>query len=222
MFVGHYGPSFLAKRADQSVPLWVLFLAVQLMDVFWALFVLLGIEHVRIVPGFTKTNPLDLYDMPYTHSLPGSLAWALLAAIVYGLVTRNRRGALLVGAAVFSHWILDLIVHRPDLALWDNTAKVGFGLWDYPVLTLALEGLLVFGGLALWLAVTRTRPGSHAYSLPVLVGIVVALQVGMLVGPPPPSDRAMAVTALLSYFAIAGVVAWLERGREPAAVPARA
>jgi len=217
MFVGHYGPGFLAKRADRSVPLWVLFLAVQLVDVLWALFVLVGIEHVRIVPGFTRTNPLDLYDMPYTHSLPGSLAWAALAAAVYGIVTRNRRGGLLVGAAVFSHWILDLVVHRPDLALWDNTAKVGLGLWDYPVATLVLEGLLAFGGLAAYLAGTRTRPGSHAYSLPLLVVMVFAMQVGMLVGPPPASDRAMAVTALLAYFVIAGLVAWLERGREPTA-----
>jgi membrane-bound metal-dependent hydrolase YbcI (DUF457 family) len=220
MFVGHYGPGFLAKRADQSVPLWVLFLAVQLMDVFWSLFVLVGIEHVRIVPGFTKTNPLDLYDMPWTHSLPGSLGWSVLAAGVYWLATRNRRGSLLVGAAVFSHWILDLVVHKPDLALWDNTAKVGLGLWDYPVLTLIVEGALVFGGLAAYLQVTRTRPGSRAYSVPVLVVVVFALQVGMLVGPPPASDKAMAVTAFVSYFAIAGVVAWLERGREPATSPA--
>jgi hypothetical protein len=215
MFVGHYGPSFLAKRADQSVPLWVLFLAVQLMDVFWALFVFLGIERVRIVPGFTKTNPLDLYYMPYTHSLPGALAWAVAAAIVYRLVTGSGKGGALVGAAVFSHWPLDLLVHRPDLALWDNTAKVGLGLWDYPVLTLALEGLLVFGSLAVYLGVTRTRPGSRPYSLPILAAVIFALQVGMLVGPPPPSDRAMAATALLSYFVIAGVVAWLERGRQP-------
>jgi hypothetical protein len=107
MSVGHYAPSFLTKRADQSVPLWVLFLAAQLVDVFWEVFVLVGIEHVRIVPGFTKSNPLDLYHMPYTHRLRGSLAWATLAAAGYALVTRNRRGSLLVGAAVFSHWILD-------------------------------------------------------------------------------------------------------------------
>jgi hypothetical protein len=220
MFVGHYGPSFLAKRADQSVPLWVLFLAVQLMDVFWAIFVFFGIERVRIVPGFTKTNPLDLYYMPYTHSLPGALAWAVAAAIVYRLGTGNGRGSVLVGAAVFSHWPLDLLVHRPDLALWDNTAKVGLGLWDYPVLTLALEGLLLFGGLVVYLRVSRTRSGSRPYSLPVLAVAIFAMQAGMLVGPPPSSDRAMAATALLSYVVIAVVVAWLERGRQPREAPA--
>jgi hypothetical protein len=222
MFVGHYGPSFLAKRADQTVPLWVLFLAVQLMDVFWAIFVFFGIERVRIVPGFTKTNPLDLYYMPYTHSLPGALAWAAAAGIVYGLVTGNRRGGALVGAAVFSHWPLDLLVHRPYLALWDDMAKVGLGLWDYPILTLAVEGLLVFGSLAAYLKVSRTRVGSRPYSLPALAAVIFALQAGMLVGPPPSSDRAMAAMALLSYVVIAAAVAWLERGRLPREVPAAA
>jgi hypothetical protein len=222
MFVGHYGPSFLAKRADQAVPLWVLFLAVQLVDVFWAIFVLLGIEKVRIIPGFTKTNPLDLYYMPYTHSLPGALAWAAAAAILYRLVTGSRRGGIIVGAAVFSHWPLDLLVHSPDLALWDNAAKVGLGLWDYPIVTLVLEGLLLFGSLAVYLAATRTRPGSRPYSLPVLSVVILALQAGMLVGPPPPSDKAMATTALLSYAVIAGLVAWIERGRRPREVPAMA
>jgi hypothetical protein len=220
MFVGHYGPSFLAKRADPSVPLWVLFVAVQLMDVFWAIFVFFGIERVRIVPGFTKTNPLDLYYMPYTHSLPGALAWAVGAAIVYRLVTGNGRGGALVGVAVFSHWPLDLLVHRPDLALWDNTAKVGLGLWDYPLLTLALEGLLLFGGLVVYLKVSRTRSGSRPYSLPTLAALIFAMQAGMLAGPPPSSDRAMAAMALVSYVVIAAVVAWLERGRQPREVPA--
>ena len=64
MFVGHYGPSFAGKAIEKSIPLWVLFLAVQLPDVFWSILVLLGIEKVRIVPGITKTNPLDLYYMP--------------------------------------------------------------------------------------------------------------------------------------------------------------
>ena len=132
MFVGHYGPSFLAKRLASDIPLWILFLAVQLLDVFWAIFIFLGVERVRIVPGFTQTNALDLYYMPYTHSLPGALAWAAAAAIAYRLITGSGLEGAVVGAAVFSHWPLDLLVHRPDLALYDNAAKVGLGLWDYP------------------------------------------------------------------------------------------
>src|SRR5262244_3621667 len=79
MFVGHYGPSFAGKALDNRIPLWLLFLAVQFVDVLWGIFVLLGIEKVRIVPGITASSPLDLYYMPYTHSLVGALGWSLFA-----------------------------------------------------------------------------------------------------------------------------------------------
>ena len=119
MFVGHYGPSFAGKAVKNSIPLWVLFVAVQLLDVFWSIFVLLGIEKVRIVPGITKTNPLDFYYMPYTHSLDGALVFAVAAGLVYWLLRRadGWPGAAVISTAVFSHWILDLVVHRPDLPL---------------------------------------------------------------------------------------------------------
>ena len=117
MFVGHYGPSYAGKALKTSIPLWVLFVAVQFLDVLWSVFVILGIEKVRIVPGITKTNPLDLYYMPYTHSLDGAIAWALAAGFAYWLYRKidGWFGAAVVSAAVFSHWILDLLVHRPDL-----------------------------------------------------------------------------------------------------------
>src|SRR6266566_6051884 len=126
MFVGHYGPSFAAKALKQSIPLWILFIAVQWVDVMWSVLVLLGIEKVRIVPGFTATNPLDLYYMPYTHGMVAALGWSVVAAIAYRLLARgaSRRAATIVGIAVFSHWVLDFLVHRPDLPLYDNTAKV--------------------------------------------------------------------------------------------------
>jgi hypothetical protein len=91
VFVGHYGGSFAAQREDRSIPLWVLFLATQFLDVLWAPLVLLGIEKVRIVPGITATNPLDLYFMPYTHSLVGALAWSFLGGLAYRLFRRIRR-----------------------------------------------------------------------------------------------------------------------------------
>jgi len=130
MFVGHYGVSFAAKKAEPALPLWVLFIAVQLLDVLWAPFVLLGIEKVRIVPGFTASNPLDLYYMPYTHSLLAAIGWSIVAFLAYRFAVRSApvRAAAIVGLAVFSHWVLDFLVHRPDLPLYDNTAKVGLGL----------------------------------------------------------------------------------------------
>ena len=130
MFVGHYGVSFAAKAADRSIPLWLLFVAVQFVDVLWGGLVLLGIERVRIVPGITASNPFDLYYMPYTHSLVASVLWAGGAVIAYRFVQGWRGSALVVGAAVLSHWILDFVVHRPDLPLYDNTMKVGLGTME--------------------------------------------------------------------------------------------
>src|SRR5437867_7897780 len=152
MFVGHYGVSFAAKRGDRSIPLWALFVAVQLLDVFWSMFVVFGVEKVRIVPGITASNPLDLYYMPYTHSLVAALLWSAVAFLGYRSAAAQKSGAaaLIVSAAVFSHWVLDLLVHRSDLPLYDDSAKVGLGLWNLPVLAFGLEILLLFGGMWLY------------------------------------------------------------------------
>src|SRR5437762_3809116 len=213
MFVGHYGVSFAAKRGDRTIPLWVLFVAVQLLDVFWSLFVFFGIEKVRIVPGITASNPLDLYYMPYTHSLVAAIGWSVLAALVYRVAapSGNKRAAAVIGGAVFSHWVLDLLVHRPDLPLYDNAAKVGLGLWNYPAPALLLEIVALFGGMFLSLRSTTATTRLGRFGMPVFGVVMLALQVVVFFGPPPPSDRAAAITALGSYVVFAAVAGWLER-----------
>ena len=158
MFAGHYGVSFAVKSAERRLPLWLLFLAVQFVDVLWGVFVPLGIEKVRIVPGITASNLLDLYYMPYTHSLVAALAWsgfAFLCAKVFGSASlRAGRSALFLALAVLSHWLLDLLVHRPDLPLYDDANKVGLGLWNFPAPALLLEAAVLFGGMGLYLRST--------------------------------------------------------------------
>jgi hypothetical protein len=154
LFTGHYSFSFAGralagtdagKNNEKRIPLWLLFLAVQWIDVMWSIFVLLGIEKVRIVPGFTASNALDLYYMPYTHSLLGVLCWSVLAYVVCQLFPqlRGMRTGLIVAAAVFSHWILDLIVHIPDLALYDSVGKTTF---DKSLNCLRPRGLMALFG----------------------------------------------------------------------------
>ena len=210
MFVGHYGVSFAAKKGDASVPLWVLFVAVQLLDFAWAPLVLLGVEKVRIVPGFTRTNALDLYSMPYTHSLVAAVLWSAAAFAVYRLAARGgSTAALVVAAAVFSHWVLDLVVHVPDLPLYDDTTKVGLGLWNWPATALGLEAAALFGGMWLYF-----RTGA-ARRIP-MVGfgfVMLAIQVYVFFGPPPASDRSVAGTALAAYAVFAVVVRLLEGPR---------
>ena len=211
MFVGHYGISFAAKKDEPAIPLWVLFIAVQLLDVLWAPFVLLGIEKVRIVPGITASNPLDLYYMPYTHSLLAAIAWSLVAFLVYRAVRPvPSRAAAIVGLAVFSHWVLDFLVHRPDLPLYDNTAKVGLGLWNLPAVALGLEALLLFGAMWLYLRHRARRTAMLAFGV-----VMLAIQAYVFFGPPPTSDKAAAATALIAYAVFAVVIRALERRAVP-------
>ena len=220
MFVGHYSVAFAVKSDRNKIPLWVLFVAVQLLDFLWAPLVLLGIENVRIVPGITASSPLDLYYMPYTHSLVGALIWSVLALVLYRVASGanvSRAAALIVAFAVFSHWILDLLVHRPDLAIYDDTLKVGFGLWNYRGLEFGLETAILAGGIFIYLK--RNTFNSVARQIGVIIfGVVLILiQAGnTFVGRPLSSGHAVAVTALIFYTLFAGVAFLLEKSRKEA------
>ena len=215
MFVGHYGIAFAARSERNKIPLWVLFVAVQLLDFLWAPFVLLGIEKVRMVPGITATNSLDLYYMPYTHSLVGALVWSGLAALVYKVASgakASRAAALIVAFAVFSHWILDLIVHRPDLAIYDDTLKVGLGLWNHRGLEFGLEIAILVGGILLYLK--RNKSFARKVGIVVFGVVLILIQAGnTFVSRPLSSDRAFAITALISYTLFAGIACLLEKRR---------
>ncbi len=215
MFVGHYSVAFAVKTERNKIPLWVLFVAVQLLDFLWAPFILFGIEKMRIVPGITATNALDLYYMPYTHSLVGALFWSAAAFVIYKIGWReiaSNTAALLVGFAVFSHWLLDLIVHRPDLAIYDDTLKVGFGLWNHRGLEFGLEIALLIGGI--WIYLKRNGPNARKVGVIIFGLVLIMIQTwNTFEGRPPSSDRAFAIMALVFYVVLAGVAFLLERRR---------
>jgi len=198
------------------MPLWALFLGAQLVDVFWALFVWTGIEKVRIVPGFTASVPLDLYYMPYTHSVAAAVAWATAGFVVYRLFSANRNPtlpALLFASVVASHWVADFLVHVPDLPLYDDTAKMGLGLWNYRWGSFALEiGLLVASVLA-YLAATRARTHSGRHAPWRLVAVLVVLQIAVQFGPPPASTVQVAVSMLILLLGLAWIAGRLDRVR---------
>src|SRR5438132_13093975 len=132
MFVGHYSVAFAAKTERNKIPLWVLFIAVQFLDYIWATLVLLGIEKLRVIKGFTAGSMLDSYFHPYSHSLIAALVWSVIADLVYKSVC-SRPGylymtsaALIIVLAVFSNWLLDLITSPHDLAIYDYTWKLRF------------------------------------------------------------------------------------------------
>jgi hypothetical protein len=215
MFVGHYGVSFAARSTNISLPLWVWFVAVQWLDVGFMTFVLTGVEKVRITEGFTESNDLDLYYMPFTHGLVGALVMSLIfAAIVAAVFPAGRRplGFGLVALASFSHWLLDLVMHTPDLPLYDDdSTKVGLGLWDNLAASFALE--LIVLGLGVWVY-ARTLPlvdGRGKLLLWGFVAVLAAFQVYGNFGPTPTSPEMFAVSALAGYVLLAAMAAWVER-----------
>jgi hypothetical protein len=215
MFVGHYSVAFAIKSDENRIPLWVLFIAVQFLDYIWATFVLLGIEKLRVIKGFTAGSMLDSYYHPYSHSLVTALIWSALAALVYKRfwqATASNRAALLVALAVFSHWILDFIAHPRDLAIYDNTWKVGLGLWNYRGLEFGLEVALLAGGIVLYLA----RNAISAARKKAVIGFGIALiivQIGDTFVPRTPlTDRGTAMGVWIFYTLFVVVAYLLEKG----------
>ncbi len=213
MFVGHYGVAFAARRGWRRVPLLVWFIAVQWMDVVWSVLVLLGIEKLHIVPHYTEANALDLYYMPYTHGLPGSIVLSVGLGAIVALFTPGNRATtvLLVAAASFSHWVLDLLVHVPDLPLYDNSAKVGLGLWRHVFVSFPLELIVLALGAWLYARATTFVSGARRSVFFAFVIFLAAVQVYANFGPPPSSADTMAATALALYLVLALLAALVER-----------
>jgi hypothetical protein len=215
MFVGHYGVSFAARSTNVSLPLWVWFVAVQWLDLVFMTLALAGVEKVRITAGFTESNDLDLYFMPFSHGLVGSLVMSVIfAAIVAAVFPAARRplGFALVALASFSHWLLDLLMHTPDLPLFDDdSTKVGLGLWDHVAIAFPLE--LVVLGLGMWLYARSVEVVGRSGRLILLAffALMALLQVYGTFSPSPESPEAFAGSALAGYVVLAALAAWVER-----------
>jgi hypothetical protein len=209
MFIGHYGVAYAAKSVAPRAPLGVYFLAVQALDVLFSIFVLSGVEHMEIAHKYTSYNPYRLYDMPITHSLAGALGWATAVTLVAAVVRLPRRESLWLGLAVFSHFLLDLPVHTPDLTIaGKETAKLGLGLWNNVPLVVALELLMLVGG---WLLFTRSKRSDPTFPKQrnrVFLGILALITIATPFMPDPSSPAVFAVQALVLYGVLAWAAAW--------------
>ena len=213
MFIGHYALALGAKRAAPRTSLGIFFLAAQWPDLLWPILLLTGKEQVAIVPGITAFAPLDFTNYPYSHSLVAVAVWGALGALLYWLVRRDVRGAVAVGLLVLSHWVLDFIVHRPDLPLTLGGAdRVGLGLWYSVPGTLIVELLLYFGGVSLYRGVTRPRDRTGVYAFWALVLFLLLVYLGNL-GGTPPSVRAIAWVSL-GLWLLPVWAWWADRHRE--------
>jgi hypothetical protein len=223
MFVGHFGVGLGAKAAASRVSLGTLLLASQFIDLLWPTLLLLGVERVRIAPGTTAVTPLDFTYYPVSHGLPAVLAWGALVGTAYWLARRNAKGAVVVGVLVLSHWVLDLVVHRPDLPIgFGDSPRVGLGLWDSLPATLLVEGTVFAAGVWLYVRSTRALDRVGAIGLWTLVGLLVLIHASSLAGPPPPSVAAIAWVGQAQWLLVA-MGWWVDRHREAAVqrLPAR-
>jgi hypothetical protein len=215
MFIGHFAVALAAKRVAPRLSLGTTFLAAQLVDLVWPVFLLVGLEHVRIDPGNTAFTPLDFYDYPITHSLDGSLGWSCVLGAAYWLVRRGAFEAVVVGACVASHWVLDLIAHRPDLPIIPGMdMRAGLGLWNSVTGTMLVELSLFAGATFLYLRATRPSGRKGSYALWGLLGLLLVIWLGAVFGPPPPDETTIAISALsLWLFVLWGY--WVDRNRQP-------
>ena len=216
MFVGHLAVGFAAKRIDPRTSLGTLLLAATWVDLIWPVLLLTGLEIVRIVPEDDRFVPLAFVHYPISHSLLMAIVWAVVVGSAVWLIARSVRSGVVVGACVASHWVIDFISHRPDLPLAPGIPlKVGLGLWDYPVATFLVEGAMFIAGVAIYVRTTDAIDRTGTWSLISLVALLAAIWVGNYLGPPPPSDDAIAWVGLSQWLIVAWGV-WIDRHREAA------
>jgi hypothetical protein len=215
MFIGHFGLGFGAKKVAPAVSLGALFLACQFADLLWPALVLLGAERVAIEPGATAVTPLNFISYPYSHSLMTLCGWGALVGIVYAAATRSDAAAAgTLALLVVSHWVLDVVVHRPDLPLtpW-GSARFGLGLWSSLAGTLVVELSLFTAGVFLYVRATAPRDRIGSGGLWALAGFLLLVALANAFGPPPPSVSAVAWSAQAMWLLVLWGY-WIDRHRE--------
>jgi hypothetical protein len=221
LFIGHFAVAFAAKRAAPAVSLGTLFLAAQLADLVWPTLVLLGVESVEIRPGITAMTPLDFIHYPYSHSLVALVAWSVALAVVYGLRHQAAtRSAWILAAVVLSHWLLDVVSHRPDMPVTlGGDARLGLGLWYSIPGTMAVEIPLYIGAALLYARATTALDPIGRHALWALVAFLLIVYFASAFGPPPPSSTAVAWSAEAIWLLVAWGY-WVDRHRGRAGVGA--
>lgn len=219
MFIGHFGVGLALKRADKTLSLGLLFIAVQLSDLIYGVTLLIGVEKVHIVAGANPLASAEYIFFPYSHSLVATLLLAGLVALIFLIIPfksslPKSKTALVMATAVLSHFVLDVITHNPDMDLLGNGVyKIGLGLWNYPIASYIVEALLLISGLWIYLRSTKSKSFSGKYGLPILGAILLIFNAVSTFGPPQTNVEYFAVTMLAVYLGTIIVAFWLDRKR---------
>lgn len=219
MFIGHLAVGLAAKRAVRQPSLGTYLAAVQLADLLWPIFLLLGIEKVAIVPGTTAVTPLDFVSYPITHSLLADIGWAFVFSGVYYVLRKDSRGAFWIWVCVLSHWALDAISHRPDMPLYPGGGPlIGLGLWNSVAATMFVESAMFAIGIFIYVKVTRARDRTGIYAFWSFIILLTVIYIVNIFAPPPPNPRALAIGALAAWLFVPWAY-WIDRHRPVRAEP---
>jgi hypothetical protein len=213
MFLGHFGVALAAKRAAPRASLGTLVFAAQFADLLWPILLLFGVERVRIVPGLLPASPLDFVSYPVSHSLVAQLGWGALVGAAYFLICRSVPRAAIVGLVVPTHWLLDFISHRPDMPIFPGGGRFGLGMWNSVPVTVVVEYALFAAGVAIYLSATRARDRTGKPAFWALIALLAVLFPASLFGPPPPSPRVLAWSAMAIWLTVPWA-AWADRHRQ--------
>lgn len=210
MFIGHYAVAFAAKKAAPKVSLGWLVAAASFIDFVFPVLLLAGVEHVRIVSGFTAVVPLDFYHYPWSHSLLMTAIYGALLGGAYYAWKKERRAALLLFGVTVSHWLLDVVSHAPDMPIAPGMdMRLGLGLWNSIAATMAVEIPLFLAGVWLYLSTLHRRSRRAKYGVPIFAAFLFAIYIANLFSPPPPDPMAIGVVGLLSLLFVP-LCAWLD------------
>lgn len=213
MFVGHAAVALAGKTRVPTISLGLLLAAAFWLDLVWPVLVLAGLEVVRVDPGNTVFTPLAFDSYPWSHSLLMVMGWSALAAGLAACCRRGGRTGALVGVLVLSHWVLDAVMHRPDLPLWPGTSPlVGFSLWNSVTASLLVEGLLFAGGILLYVRATTPTDRTGRLAFWGLIGLMLGIWASQPFSPPPPNATAVAVGSLAIWLLVFWA-AWADRHR---------
>ncbi|GIK59472.1 MAG: hypothetical protein HND39_06530 [Ignavibacteriota bacterium] len=213
MFLGHFGAGFAGKKFSKSASLGTYFMAAQWIDLLWPILLLLGIEKVKIEPGISNVTPLNFNYYPFTHSLAAAIIWGVIFGVIYFLIKKNAKTSIILGVFVVSHWVLDFLVHIPDLPIFPGSElKVGLGLWNSFTATIILEGLIFGIGIYLYYKVTKTKNKTGTYSLIGLVVFLILIYISNLFGPPPDSVKAIGIVGNAQWLIILWGY-WIDKNR---------
>ncbi|MGA2418865.1 MAG: metal-dependent hydrolase [Candidatus Acidiferrum sp.] len=220
MFIGHFAVGFAAKKFAPKSSLGVLLAAPLFLDILWPIFLALGWEHFRVVPGITRYNDLDLYDFPWSHSLLMALVWASAFAWIYYLASRYRPGATAVWIGVVSHWVLDLISHRPDMPLYPGGGPhLGLGLWNSVPATMGVEIVMLAVGVGLYASSTRANDRIGRYAFVAYVVVLLLLYISDRFDSSSPTVSDIIKTAIVAEIVLLVWPWWFDRHRSPLPQP---